>query len=62
MLERGTWFKFLPFEWSVRVPMIASGPNMVRGKIEKHYTSLVDLYQHLLTWQQMKKIMNIQTI
>ena len=41
--ERGTWFKFLPFEWSVRVPMIASGPNMVRGKIEKHYTSLVDL-------------------
>ena len=23
--------------------MIASGPNMVRGKIEKHYTSLVDL-------------------
>jgi choline-sulfatase len=41
--ERGTWFKFLPFEWSVRVPMIASGPNMVKGKIEKHYTSLVDL-------------------
>ena len=23
--------------------MIASGPNMVKGKIEKHYTSLVDL-------------------
>ena len=41
--ERGTWFKFLPFEWSVRVPMIASGPNMIKGKIEKHYTSLVDL-------------------
>ena len=41
--ERGTWFKFLPFEWSVRVPMIVSGPNMLAGKIEKRYTSLVDL-------------------
>tara|TARA_B100001996_G_C18663865_1_gene594126 strand:+ start:678 stop:2243 length:1566 start_codon:yes stop_codon:yes gene_type:complete len=41
--ERGTWFKFLPFEWSVRVPMIASGPNVVKGKVENHYTSLVDL-------------------
>ena len=41
--ERGTWFKFLPFEWSVRVPMIVSGPNMDAGKIETHYASLVDL-------------------
>ncbi len=41
--ERGTWFKFLPFEWSVRVPMIVSGPNMDAGNIETHYASLVDL-------------------
>lgn len=41
--ERGTWFKFLPFEWSVRVPIITSGPNLASGKIEQHYASLVDL-------------------
>ena len=41
--ERGTWFKFLPFEWSVRVPLIVSGPNIEVGKVEKRYVSLVDL-------------------
>ena len=41
--ERGTWFKFLPYEWSVRVPMIVSGPDLSKGLNEKHYVSLLDL-------------------
>jgi choline-sulfatase len=43
MGERGSWFKFQPFEWSVRVPMIASGPGVKRGHREEKAVSLLDL-------------------
>jgi choline-sulfatase len=41
--ERGSWFKFQPFEWSVRVPMIASGPGVKPGHREQKVVSLLDL-------------------
>ncbi|MCP5266824.1 MAG: choline-sulfatase [Burkholderiaceae bacterium] len=41
--ERGSWFKFQPFEWSVRVPMIAAGPGVHRGRVEERGVSLMDL-------------------
>lgn len=41
--ERGTWFKFLPYEWSTRVPMIVSGPGVKAGYVEDKGVSLVDL-------------------
>lgn len=41
--ERGSWFKFQPFEWSVRVPMIAAGPGLKRGLVEERGVSLIDL-------------------
>lgn len=41
--ERGSWFKFQPFEWSVRVPMIASGPGVKAGYVEEKGVSLLDL-------------------
>lgn len=41
--ERGSWFKFQPFEWSVRVPMIAAGPGLKRGLVEERGVSLMDL-------------------
>ncbi|UCE31156.1 MAG: choline-sulfatase [Burkholderiales bacterium] len=41
--ERGAWFKFQPFEWSVRVPMIASGPGVKAGYVENKGVSLMDL-------------------
>jgi choline-sulfatase len=43
MGERGSWFKFQPFEWSVRIPMIASGPGVKRGHREEKSVSLLDL-------------------
>jgi choline-sulfatase len=43
MGERGSWFKFQPFEWSVRVPMIVSGPGVKRGYREEKSVSLLDL-------------------
>ena len=43
MGERGSWFKFQPFEWSVRVPMIASGPGVGHGLREEKAVSLLDL-------------------
>jgi choline-sulfatase len=43
MGERGSWFKFQPFEWSVRIPMIASGPGVKRGHREQKAVSLLDL-------------------
>ena len=46
--ERGTWFKFLPFEWSARVPMIVSGPGIKAGHIEQKAVSLVDLLPTLV--------------
>jgi choline-sulfatase len=41
--ERGTWFKFLPYEWSTRVPMIARGPGVKKGYVEDKGVSLMDL-------------------
>ncbi len=41
--ERGTWFKFLPYEWSTRVPMIVKGPGVKPGYIEQKGVSLIDL-------------------
>jgi len=43
MGERGSWFKFQPFEWSVRVPMIVGGPGVKRGYREEKSVSLLDL-------------------
>jgi choline-sulfatase len=41
--ERGSWFKFQPFEWSVRVPMIVRGPGVKAGYVEEKGVSLLDL-------------------
>lgn len=41
--ERGAWFKFQPFEPSVRVPMIVAGPGLQRGRTESRGVSLMDL-------------------
>ena len=41
--ERGSWFKFQPFEWSVRIPMIITGPGVKKGIIEERGVSLLDL-------------------
>lgn len=41
--ERGMWFKFNPFEGSVRVPMIAMGPRLPSGHVEPALTTLADL-------------------
>jgi len=41
--ERGMWFKFNPYEASIRVPLIASGPGFAKGKREEALASLVDL-------------------
>jgi choline-sulfatase len=41
--ERGSWFKFQPFEASVRIPMIAAGPGLKRGRTESRGVSLMDL-------------------
>lgn len=43
MGERGMWYKFNPYEWSVRVPLIVSAPGAPRGLIEDRGVSLVDL-------------------
>ena len=41
--ERGMWFKFNPFEGSVRVPMIGMGPRIPAGHREPALTTLADL-------------------
>ncbi|MGB1863285.1 MAG: choline-sulfatase [Candidatus Puniceispirillum sp.] len=41
--ERGMWYKFNPYEASVRVPMIAMGPGLKSGHVETALTSLVDM-------------------
>ena len=41
--ERGMWFKFNPFEGSVRVPMIGMGPRLSYGHVEPALTTLADL-------------------
>lgn len=41
--ERGMWYKFNPYEASVRVPLIAKGPRFAAGHREEALVSLVDL-------------------
>jgi choline-sulfatase len=41
--ERGMWYKQTFFEWSSRVPFIASGPGITQGRREASPMSLVDL-------------------
>ena len=43
MGERGMWFKFNPYEWSVRVPLIIAQPGAPKGLVEERGVSLVDL-------------------
>ncbi len=43
MGERGMWYKFNPYEWSVRVPMIVSAPGGAKGHREERGVSLLDL-------------------
>ena len=46
--ERGMWYKFNPFEWSVRVPLIVAGPGVSHNHVEKRGVSLVDLLPTLV--------------
>ena len=48
MGERGMWYKFNPFEWSVRVPLIVQAPGNAKGRRESKSVSLVDLLPTLL--------------
>ena len=41
--ERGMWYKFNPYEASIRVPLIAQGPKFKAGYREESLASLVDL-------------------
>jgi choline-sulfatase len=41
--ERGMWYKFNPYEASIRVPLIAQGPKFKAGHREDSLASLVDL-------------------
>lgn len=41
--ERGMWYKFNPYDASVRVPMIVQGPGIRVNHKEEALTSLVDL-------------------
>lgn len=43
MGERGMWYKFTPFEHSVRVPLIAMGPGIAAGAQDDRLAALVDL-------------------
>jgi choline-sulfatase len=43
MGERGMWYKFNPYEWSVRVPMIVTAPGCAAGRCEEAGMSLLDL-------------------
>jgi len=43
MGERGMWYKFNPFEWSVRVPPIIASPEGAVGNRVDHGVSLVDV-------------------
>ena len=40
--ERGMWYKFNPYEWSVRIPLIISSPGGWQG-IKPTNLSLVDI-------------------
>jgi choline-sulfatase len=46
--ERGMWFKFNPFEQSIKVPLIIQAPGTKRGQRSGMNCSLVDLLPTLL--------------
>lgn len=48
MGERGSWYKFSPFEWSSRVPLVIRLPGKKGGRRESMNVSLVDLLPTLL--------------
>ncbi len=41
--ERGMWYKFNPYESSIRVPLIVSAPGFRKGERESSLVSLLDL-------------------
>ena len=41
--ERGMWYKFNPYEWSVRIPLIISSPGGLTGHKADELVSLVDM-------------------
>ena len=43
MGERGMWYKFNPYEWSARVPLVVRAPGNSTGRVESGNVSLVDL-------------------
>ena len=43
MGERGMWYKFNPYEWSARVPLVVRAPGNSAGRVERGNVSLVDL-------------------
>ena len=43
MGERGMWYKFNPYEWSARVPLVVRAPGNAAGRVEHGNVSLVDL-------------------
>lgn len=48
--ERGMWYKFNPFEWSLRVPYIIKTPDCSAGKTLNSPVSLLDLVPTLLDY------------
>ncbi|MDA8587089.1 choline-sulfatase, partial [Rhodobacteraceae bacterium] len=48
MGERGSWYKFNPYEPSVRVPLIANIPDVEQPKREARAVSLMDLFPTFL--------------
>jgi len=48
MGERGMWYKFNPFEWSVRVPLLIAAPDGALGNRVEQGVSLVDLLPTLV--------------
>ena len=43
MGERGMWFKFNPYEWSVRVPLFVSSPSGVKNHVEERGVGIRNL-------------------
>lgn len=50
--ERGLWYKFNPFEWSIRIPMIIRTPDCRKGVSIKTPVSLLDITPTLLDYAQ----------
>ena len=46
--ERGMWFKFNPYEDSIRVPLVANFPGLKQASTEDRAVSLMDLFPTFL--------------